>query len=223
MANFLIDLTWQRHTLGYELLPAVEGQPEEPFLSRSGVGQSQRIVPKGLEGMFYKPMENSGLFVRFAGVRCAEDLLDFTNKFGLLTAEGYRLYDDVPDVLGHSANFRNWLLRKEDTQSRLSTIAGEDGIFLARSEIYIVRDKTGAPRLQYRATTLLYALWIQLINALTGEREFRDCLHCGRPFEVGPGERRLDAKFCTDEHRIRFNRRKANPFGVTTQRGVMVK
>ena len=53
---------------------------------------------------------------------------------------------------------------------------------------------------------LLDALWLQLGQALTVSAKIRQCEHCGNWFEAGRGTgRRLDAKFCSDEHRIAFN------------------
>ena len=53
---------------------------------------------------------------------------------------------------------------------------------------------------------LLGALWWQLFHKLSGEANIRTCLHCGQWFDVGPGtNRRLDAKFCSDKHRVLFN------------------
>lgn len=38
------------------------------------------------------------------------------------------------------------------------------------------------------------------------------CLHCGSYFQAGPGtDRRLDAKFCSDQHRKDFNSLKRTP------------
>jgi len=59
---------------------------------------------------------------------------------------------------------------------------------------------------ELRPATLLDALWLQLGQALTSDVQFRQCERCGILFEAGRGTgRRLDAKFCSDEHRIAFN------------------
>jgi hypothetical protein len=59
---------------------------------------------------------------------------------------------------------------------------------------------------EFRPATLLDALWLQLGQALTADVQFRKCEHCTEFFVAGRGTgRRLDAKFCSDEHRIAFN------------------
>lgn len=46
-------------------------------------------------------------------------------------------------------------------------------------------------------------------------RPHKECLHCGRCFAVGPGSgRRSDAKFCSQEHQIQFNRQKPKQIGM---------
>jgi hypothetical protein len=58
------------------------------------------------------------------------------------------------------------------------------------------------------------ALKFQLFQKLIGQAVLRLCTLCSGWFEVGPGTgRRLDAKFCSDEHRVLFNSRKRNKGG----------
>jgi hypothetical protein len=55
---------------------------------------------------------------------------------------------------------------------------------------------------------LLGALWLQFSLAVEGRKEFRDCVHCGEPFEVsrdGSGKR-TDARFCRPVCRVNHYR-----------------
>jgi hypothetical protein len=149
-------------------------------------------------------MELDGLYAQFANVKTQEDLLDFVNRFGLL----YEVVTvDIADALKNAELFRLWLSYDAEAIARW---AGPNGKEFGRVAVFIVRDQvTGEPRFQYRPPSLLSALWLQLMGALMRQRPFRECLHCGAWFEVGPGTgRRIDAKFCQDDHRILFNRRK---------------
>lgn len=236
VTNFLIELKWHRHVSGYELLPSVQpeyldgdGQlrrdPEfwEHHTLLSARGRPARIAPCGEQKLSYEPMKNDELFLRFANVETPEDLLLFVSRFGPLTDSVDKAgYEPVDEILRHSNAFRSWLSQGAQTERALNNWAGKAGRRLGSLDIFIVRDPAiGAPRFQYRPPHLLSALWLQLMRGLgagraegrnhaAGEREYRECLYCGNWFEVGAGSgRRLDAKFCLDEHRILFNRRHA--------------
>ena len=66
--------------------------------------------------------------------------------------------------------------------------------------------QTEISRWEFCPSTLLDGLWLQLGQAVTRGVHIRVCAHCGNLFETGIGTgRRLDARFCCDEHRIAFN------------------
>src|SRR5262249_35479431 len=63
-----------------------------------------------------------------------------------------------------------------------------------------------SPQLRFLPSSLLDALWLQVVQELAGGATVRQCRHCGRWFETGAGTgRRLDATFCSDQHRIDYN------------------
>jgi hypothetical protein len=209
MPDPLIYLSWERDAAGYELLPAVEAKPGEGLIGSSA--RPSRIIPRGGQLIRYAPLEAERLYSRFASVKTPDELLSFVDKFGPLT-EGGRdkaLGDDVSFILDHAKTFRDWLGNQQDNQS-LARWVSADGLHIARLEIKLVQDPaSGGVRLQYRPPSLLSALWLQLMQRVTGARPYRECLDCGLWFEVGPGSgRRQDAKFCSPEHQILFNRRK---------------
>ena len=53
---------------------------------------------------------------------------------------------------------------------------------------------------------LLGALWLQFGNAISGNREYRECAWCGRDFEISPGVSRRDRKTCSTACRNSLSR-----------------
>jgi hypothetical protein len=78
-------------------------------------------------------------------------------------------------------------------------------------EISLAGDREHGFRMVLTANSLMDGLWLQLGQKVAGQATFRTCelLSCRQVFEVGSSSgRRLDAKFCSDTHRIEFNSRK---------------
>lgn len=76
-------------------------------------------------------------------------------------------------------------------------------------EIGLFGDKKRGMRLTFTARSLMDAMWLQLAHRVSGGGTFQSCGFCGLSFESGVGTgRRADAKFCSDEHQIKFNSRK---------------
>jgi hypothetical protein len=55
-------------------------------------------------------------------------------------------------------------------------------------------------------SSLLGALWLQLAQAVAGDKEHRQCAQCGKWFEVSPGTARPDRVFCSTACRSRAYR-----------------
>jgi hypothetical protein len=53
-------------------------------------------------------------------------------------------------------------------------------------------------------------------NRKTRKPETRVCLYCGKPFVVGPGGRRVDAKYCCADHAVAGGRRSSRRVPATT-------
>jgi hypothetical protein len=67
-------------------------------------------------------------------------------------------------------------------------------------------DKKGTVAVEITPVRLLDALWLQLGQALSDTSEWRQCEHCCSWFPVGGNSgKRADARFCSDEHRVKFN------------------
>jgi hypothetical protein len=78
-------------------------------------------------------------------------------------------------------------------------------------EISLAGDRSHGFRMVLTANSLMDGLWLQLGQKVAGLAKFRTCelLSCRQVFEVGSSSgRRLDARFCSDSHRIEFNSRK---------------
>jgi hypothetical protein len=112
--------------------------------------------------------------------------------------------EEVEKDLEEASFFRRCLENSNSPQRIRSIIAENRYIFILRAVPGDGR-KTGLD-IQVDPGDLLQALRFQLFLKLTGNANLRSCRHCGQWFEVGPGTgRRLDAKFCTDKHRIFAN------------------
>jgi hypothetical protein len=203
MLDFLDDFLWPRDPKGYRW---IEAPPPDPAAlpSRWIKADAPRIVGNGGEPIWYPLKKFPTLFTFFSTIRSAEDLMDFTEKFGLL-------YEFEPvvaqDALKQAAQFRALLASKQQGPRQVAILEGEEPFRLrVWWSLKLDADPTVGLRFGVEVVSLLSALWLQLIQALRGDAKLRDCLHCGIWFEVGPGTgRRLDAKFCSDQHRVLFN------------------
>jgi len=206
----IIDLDWYRDAAGYELLPEVPAPPGAGVLNLGW--KPLRIVPRGGRLISYKPLESDQLYARFAGIHTAEEALAFINKFGALTDRGAdpEIGEDVSVVLKGATAFRSFLSYGEEHESELASWAGLEGKRIGRLDLVLARHPaSGNLRLKLVPATLLAGLWLQLAQRISGARPFRECPYCKTWFETGPGTgRRLDAIFCTDDHRVLFNSRK---------------
>jgi hypothetical protein len=62
--------------------------------------------------------------------------------------------------------------------------------------------------LQFVPESLLGAIWLQFALAVDGNRQYRQCEACGRPFEVAPDKARTSRRFCRDSCRVQAHRRR---------------
>ena len=182
-ATTMINFTWHRDQAGYKLLPETSRTPA-------------RIIDKGGPQKPYRPLEDFPALLRvFASVqKTPAGVLDFIEKFGRLTHDPKG--EAVPTVIG-------WIKLME---KRLMQVAGrQEDLPRNNLEAHLVTDRDGI-HLEFRPSTLIDALWLQLGQELSGGTEILRCIHCHQMFRAGPGTgRRADATFCCDEHRIRFN------------------
>ena len=199
MAQIVIEFDWVRDPKGYRL---VESElPKMICVVRNGKGHT----PEDFE--HYQPLSSTDwLFKIFVNTATTPaGVLDFVQRFGPLTWEGWdaRKGDPVNGAIYHADRMRQLLRPSSGDQRRPDLTPGS---ICSLNAAVIWDPKTKAAKWELRPNTLLDALWLQLGQALTGSAKFRQCEHCGDWFDAGRGTgRRLDAKFCSDEHRITFN------------------
>lgn len=175
----------------------------------------QRIVRNGRGNDSMEPIsplkESKTLYRLFAKVETPDDLLRFVRDYGLLTLSGLGKSDDVGYVMRHARLMRDllkWIASNQPPPLELETPP-------CNVHALVVWDrKEKTLRWELRPSTLLDALWLQFGQAVTRGDYIRTCTHCGEWFEAGRGtSRRLDAKFCCDEHRTAFNSLKRSKGG----------
>ena len=214
MTLLLIDFEWWKDAKGYRL---ADPEPATPGLSLlEGVGKPLRVVPNGGKRIACRPLEKfDKLFGAFASIKTADDLLQFIKQFGPLTDAGLLpdRGENVSFVLEQAEGFRNWLNANHRSRQDLAAWIGREGKKFANLEASLTADASGI-HLRVLPRTLLGALWLQLAHTLAGGIQIRPCVLCGEWFDAGPGTaRRLDAKFCSDDHRVLYNSLKRSKGG----------
>ena len=169
----------------------------------------------------YRPLDVfDSLFEIFARLRTDDDVLYFVERFGPLTPDGLDAQKGelVDGVLAHADTMRDlFLFSTGDRAHSAKLIAQLQANPFAELEVTLGLD-AGSEDLKLRLcpTSLLDAVWLQAAQHLSSGATVRQCQHCGQWFEAGPGSgRRLDAKFCSDQHRISFNSSKRTAGEVT--------
>jgi len=68
----------------------------------------------------------------------------------------------------------------------------------------------GVMSLSLSPSTLLDAMWLQLALAISGDKDFRACKHCGKWFELSPETARTNRIFCSNSCRTMATRARQN-------------
>jgi hypothetical protein len=66
-------------------------------------------------------------------------------------------------------------------------------------------------------SSLLGCLWLQLANAIAGEKEFRQCLECHTWFDISLHSARKDKKFCNPSCKAAYHRRSVKKASAFTK------
>jgi hypothetical protein len=183
-------------------------------------GKPQRIVRNGGSLVSYRPTETLDLIFReFLNADPTDSgVLDFVNRFGPLTRAG-NTEEGEPikpaiDILELTiAVIELGALNKDAAKRGLAKFLGADGVTLTGVEVRLLFDeRTQTLRTQQVAFDLRAALWLRLVEVLASDIVLRRCGHCNALFTAGLGTgRHLNAKFCSDEHRVLFNSLKRTP------------
>jgi hypothetical protein len=193
-----IQLDWLKDPKGYHL--AEVGRPKLLRVVRNGDTRDKLVLGRPLDS-------SDTLFRTFANTATTpEGVLAFVQRFGPLTVYGNDRGDLVDEVIRRAANMRStlqWIAAQPRRPPSDKTFFGP-GISLSA---WVSWDAaSNSPRWHFHPQTLIDGLWLQFAQAVTRGIRICTCVHCGDLFETGLGTgRRLDAKFCSDEHRIAFN------------------
>ena len=160
----------------------------------------------------YNPLEKvPDLYLIFARQCTKHDgVVDFVNRFGPLTVSGLDPYHcDVVKLVVENAASMHRVLKFIADDRKLPDL-GPKPLQFKRSIPFrgILVWDPALKTLKWKISpdTLLDGIWFQLEQALTRRARIRVCGHCGTWFEAGRGtDRRADAKFCSDEHKIAFH------------------
>jgi hypothetical protein len=206
MMKHQIDFTGHRDQSGYQLVYPKTKQPLRSH-KRGWTGalekqtadiQPIRIVGKGGKPELIRPLDqNPTLFKAFSEIKIEDDVLDFVNRFGSLGTE------IVDEIIVEAERMSQ--LQKANKTTRRMTVRAD--FKLINPTVYLSIDKVKrSSSLRIVPSTLLDALLLQLASSVSSGAKLRKCLQCEDWFEVGPGTgRRLDAKFCSDEHRTEYH------------------
>jgi len=224
MPEIDIDFLWSRDEKGYSLsrgprLPPLPGPIHTPvsvrLLSRDHPTDRWRIVRNGGRAISTQPLRQIGnLWQVFAtSVKDAESALAFVRNYGPLTEEGLNRQqgDHLVTILAHAEAMRwltKFLMRAAMPKIKGRRIKPKDRrlAFTTVGISLVPEPTTNRLRLHLAPHTLLEGLWLQAARYVSGDHPMRSCMHCGELFSVGAGTtRRLDAQFCTEEHKIRFH------------------
>lgn len=192
--------------------------PPPPWLSPED--EKLRIVRNGGRLVRYRVAQDNldRIFEDFVNIKDADGARNFYNRWGPLGENGnIEGRGEKVWFLGLFISRMNQFIEawsnpdKAKQEHFIERILGPDGFGVSDLEYCLVFDQqTRKPRRLLRIPNLFAALWVGLIDVLTNEEKvLRRCAHCNELFTAG-GEsgRRLDAKFCSDQHRVLYHRQK---------------
>jgi hypothetical protein len=213
-----IEFEWPVATCGYivrkvRLEPRAPTAPPIPLLAQPVSGLF--ITPRCAEPTFrtVRPLAmNPNLYLQFAHLDDDPNAFaDFATSWGFLFGWSYK-QSEGEDVYTWREERR--LLRRAfevaefDPRGLLhfAAVEPEDGERKIAPPLRTTLVWTGKLALRLRPPTLVAAMWLQFLQAMTQGGEIKSCDHCGAWFERGPGtERGRKARFCSDVCRFGFH------------------
>jgi hypothetical protein len=222
-----IEFEWERDTKGYRLVKAPtddsralalsvrfpEGFPMPPDEERDWL-----IARNGGTLQRYRASDDLDLIFReFLNTPTnPEGVKEFTDRWGQMVGPYTAVPVSLPISIIHAMNrfIDGWCEPEKAMRARvLEKTLGVDGFDLGDLKVRLIFDRrTGSPRTQILVPNLATALYLRMAEVLTSDTVLRRCAHCNVLFTAGSGtDRRLDAKFCSDEHRVLFHRLKNAP------------
>ena len=204
---------WPVDQDGYEVERATLTEPQ----GLGGLVQREYdfIRSRGGPLRFYRPLEDDGLWLRFAHTcRSHEGVLSFVKEFGLLTGSPERL----DSFLGTAALIHRIAERLAAGEWLAATkLFANSGLPTVKEAILWRSDRPEIFELRLVPVSLRDALLHQTGEAITGNRRFRRCRNEGCPnwfrlgprMEAGQGRRTYTARreFCSGRCRVAHARR----------------
>jgi hypothetical protein len=187
--------------------------PEGYRISDRRPAEPRRIVRKGKGATPWVPLhplaKTRDLFLIFARTaNTAEGLLSFIQTYGPLTYYGNAQGELVDDLIIHAGGMRGLIDSISSHALRDPALEGNYDVAPGCTvNAVVVWDSIGKNyRWEFRPSTLLDGLYLQMGEAITRGAQIGKCAHCGDWFEAGQGAgRRAGAKFCSDDHKITYH------------------
>jgi hypothetical protein len=82
--------------------------------------------------------------------------------------------------------------------------------------------KMGWGELRFVPSCLIDALWLQFAEAVCGDKTYRECLVCKKPFEISPDVARTNRLLCSDSCKMRAYRKRKSRAGQLWDRGYTI-
>jgi len=200
MALLDVSFPWGVCDAGYDVITIKFGHHNEII-----------IVPKRRRMRVKYPLQfNPALYRIFANLDgTPEACAEFASQYGLLSRCG-----DNPE----GEPFKIWQRNIADMRKQIAAweVDPTSLAFNDKSEIKVgecdavlqLLPPDGRIALRVRPRTLLAGMEIQLAAAVARGLEVRRCDQCSQLFEVGPGGRRSQSRFCSKQCQINFNNEK---------------
>jgi hypothetical protein len=206
---------WPVDQDGYEIAHVTLEQPRGLGMER----EYDLVRGKGGPLRFYRPLEDDGLWLRFAQTcKDADSVLSFANEFGRLGTSPGELHDRVDEILGTAALLRRiWEQLQAGERLAATKLFASSALPTMKEGILWYADRPEVFEFRLVPQTLRDALLHQTGEAITGKRRFRQCRNeaCPNWFRLGPqakteeGRRTYTARreFCSDGCRVAWARR----------------
>jgi hypothetical protein len=192
---------------------------------KTPTGPEVCLEARGGPPRFYRPLDNPGLWLRFA-TQCVDQAgaLAFANEFGLLSAKpplsGFELLERpvgnlglreppkpvaselVPIILGTAELIRR-IAQHLDRGERATAADLFDRWAIPELTAGLKRGP-GKFELEFVPRSLEGALLLQAAETITGNRQWRRCRNggCHNWMQIGGGARTERAEFCSDKCRV---------------------
>lgn len=207
---------WHVDENGYEII-LNRVDPETAVLH--GKDEVESVVPRGGPVRFYHPLDDEGLWLRFAQTcKDADSVLSFVNEFGRLGEAPEGLDDRLDHILELGTFIRSIAERLRAGERLAATMLFNQSLPTMKEGILWYANEPEQFHYRFFPLSLRDALLHQAGEAITGNRRFRRCRNKGCPnwFRLGPhaaseGRPRQTItarrEFCSDRCRVASARR----------------